>query len=69
MLFRMKIDRSCTYCQHGVSLCDGEILCAKKGLRTPEKSCRKFRYDPFKRVPVRPKAMDFSQYDDRDYSL
>lgn len=69
MLFRKKIERSCTYCLHGACLEDGAILCAKKGLKTMEDSCRRFRYDPCKRQPQKAKALDFSKYDSQDFSL
>ena len=69
MLFRKKIQRSCSYCTYGACLEDGQILCSKKGIRTREDSCRKFRYDPCKRIPGKQKAMDFSRYDQQDFSL
>lgn len=69
MLFRKKIRRSCAYCVHGTRLEDGTILCTKKGLRTEEDSCFRFRYDPCKRIPVKARALDFSRYDQEDYSL
>ena len=69
MLFRKKIDRSCAYCQFGTVLEDSQVLCAKKGIRSIEDKCRKFKYDPFKRIPVKAKAMDFSKYDNEDFSL
>lgn len=69
MLFRKKIERSCAYCQFGAHLEDGQILCSKKGMRTTDDKCRKFKYDPCKRVPVKSKAVDFSKYDYEDYSL
>ena len=69
MLFRKKIDRACCYCLHGTKLEDGQILCAKKGLRPQDGKCRKFRYDPCKRIPTKPKALDFSKYDKEDFSL
>lgn len=69
MLFRKKIDRSCLYCIYGTKL-DGEhVLCKKRGVVSMESACRKFRYDPFKRVPPRPKAPDFSKYEEDDFSL
>ena len=37
MLFRKKIDRACSYCRHGVPLCDGQVLCVKKGIKKPER--------------------------------
>lgn len=69
MLFKKKIDRSCSYCVHSARLGDGQYLCAKKGLRTQDDACRRFHYDPFKRIPVKAKALDFSKYDREDYSL
>ena len=69
MLFRKKIQRSCAYCAHGARLEDGVILCVKKGIRTEEDKCFRFRYDACKRIPKKAKAMDFSRYDQDDFSL
>jgi len=69
MLFRKKIERSCSYCVHGVALNEDQILCAKKGMKTPNDQCRKFQYDPTKRIPRKEKALDFSKYDEADFSL
>ena len=69
MLFRKKIMKSCAYCVHGTRLEDGQVLCIKKGLKTESDKCLKFRYDPCKRIPLKAKALDFSRYDDADYSL
>lgn len=69
MLFRKKIDKSCTYCVHGTLLDSGQVLCAKKGICASRTKCRKFCYDPLKRVPVKPKAPDFEKYDQDDFSL
>ena len=69
MLFRKKIEKSCAYCVHGTRLEDGNVLCAKKGLRTEFTGCFRFRYDPLKRVPGKMKALDFSKYDQEDFSL
>lgn len=69
MLFRKKIQPSCAYCIHGAHLEDGVILCIKKGIKTDEDNCFRFRYDPCKRIPVKAKALDFSRYDQDDFSL
>ena len=69
MLFRKKIERSCSYCQHGTTMNDGQILCAKKGIVMPEYSCRKFEYNPCKRIPPKMKAFDVEKYDKSDFSL
>lgn len=69
MLFRKKMPRCCSYCIHGTKLNDEEVLCAKRGVRSVEKACRKFTYDPYKRIPLKAKASDFSKYENEDYSL
>ncbi len=69
MLFRKKIEQSCSYCLHGARLEEDLVLCCKKGIKTPDSSCRRFRYDPCKRIPPKPRAMDFRKYEEEDYSL
>ena len=67
--FEKKMPRSCRYCTHGVCVDGLQIVCSKKGLLQEDISCRRFRYDPLKRVPPRRKALDFSKYDQEDFSL
>ena len=69
MLFRKKMPRSCTYCVHGTKLNEEEILCVKRGVVCINRTCHKFKYDPCKRIPPKPKATDFKKFDDNDYSL
>ena len=69
MLFRKKIERSCAYCLHGTHLEAGQVLCCKKGMRTVDEKCLRFQYDPCKRIPRKAKALDFTKYDNEDYSL
>lgn len=51
MLFRKKIDRFCSYCVYAGKLDDETYLCAKRGFVAACHHCRKFKYDPLKRVP------------------
>jgi len=69
MLFRKRIERACAYCVHSTKIGDDQILCVKKGLRPLQSQCRKFKYDPCKRVPLKVRALDFSKYDNEDFSL
>ncbi len=69
MLFRKKIPRSCTYCQYFTTLDEEQGLCMKKGIVAPDGKCRKFRYDPCKRIPPRPKPLDVDKYSTEDFSL
>lgn len=69
MLFRKKMPRACEYCANGTKVDDHMILCVKRGVVTETDNCRKFKYDPCKRIPHKSKALDFSKYDDHDFSL
>ena len=69
MLFRKKIARSCSYCSFGTQIDDSTVLCVKRGVGPIDKRCRKFEYDPCKRIPSKAKALDFTKYNEEDYSL
>lgn len=67
MLFRKKIDRYCTYCQFAGKLDDETMVCQKCGIVPAEHQCRKFKYDPLKRVPGRFRTPEPDG--EKDYSL
>ena len=69
MLFRKDIDPRCAYCQRGTPLEDGRVMCVKKGIVSASGACRRFRYDPLKRVPPRPVRADFTRLKDEDFKL
>ena len=69
MLFRKRIARSCSYCMYATKVGDEQMLCMKRGIVSKYSACRKFSYDPCKRIPSKPKALDFNKYKDKDYSL
>lgn len=69
MLFRKKITPRCSYCLHCTKLDDSQVLCTKRGVMPEDGKCMRFRYDPCKRIPGKPKALDLSKYEEVDYSL
>ncbi len=69
MLFRKNVAKFCAYCAHAAQVENGQMLCAKRGFVASDQSCFRFRYDPLKRTPSRLNAKDFSQFDDKDFSL
>ena len=69
MLFRKKMPKTCEYCQNGTQLEDEQYLCSKCGVVEYREKCRKFKYDPCKRIPKKAKTLDFSKYEDTDFSL
>ncbi len=43
---------SCSYCQFGDRSKDGDkVVCEKSGLVETDSSCKKWVYDPIKRIP------------------
>ena len=69
-LYGKGIVPACAYCAKGDVASDKiNVLCMKKGIRSQDDKCRKFKYDPCKRIPAKAKAMDFSKYNEDDFSL
>ena len=69
-LFRKDVDRTCKYCIHAGKIMDDSVLCFKKEKYcSPESKCMHYNYDPLKRTPAKAKALDFSKYEEYDYSL
>lgn len=53
------IDAVCHYCEEAAPLRDKEfMLCERYGVVSSFHKCRHFSYDPLKRVPPPPKAID-----------
>lgn len=53
---------SCSYCEFGDRSKDGDkVVCEKNGLVEPDSSCKKWVYDPIKRIPK--KQRDVPQED------
>lgn len=69
MLFRKKIDRYCTYCKFAGKINEDQVICQKYGIVPASHKCRRFRYDPLKRIPARSASLDFERYEEKDYSL
>ncbi|MDD3693080.1 MAG: hypothetical protein PHX02_04165 [Oscillospiraceae bacterium] len=62
-LYGNYIESTCEYCLYGRKSSDGKaILCPKKGVMPLYHYCRKYVYDPLKRVPARqPKIKMFDE--------
>ena len=69
MLFRKDIDPRCAYCLRGAQINERDVACVKRGIVPVEGSCRSFRYDPLKRVPPRPAALETARLREGDFSL
>lgn len=60
-----KVEPKCEYCKHGrLSADNDKILCPKLGVLSRDFSCKKFSYDPLKRMPsALPVLPEFSPED------
>ena len=66
--FDKKLPSSCEYCVYGErSAYTIEILCKKRGITQFRDSCRKYKYDPLKREPIKAKIAD--NYSPDDFKL
>ena len=52
MLFRKDIPHCCAHCLHAVPLDSADMLCRKYGVVGARHACRRFKYDPTKRLPA-----------------
>lgn len=68
-LFRKNMEKRCAYCASGSPINEREVACPYKGVMDAASSCRRFAYDPLKRVPPRPAALKKGAYSAEDFTL
>ena len=62
-----QLERMCITCEHSVSLVDESIvLCKRRGIVPAGNICKRFVYDPLKRIPPRRTAAPKLDYIDID---
>ena len=67
-LYGNHIEPACAYCARGTVSKDGQmILCDKRGIVAQDFRCRKFVYDPLRRVPKQ--APILPDFDEKDFEL
>ena len=69
MLFKKDIEPCCAYCASGVSIGQGQVACLRRGIVSAGGQCRRFRYDPLKRVPSQPAFLEAGRFSPEDFSL
>lgn len=68
MLNKDSHSASCACCIHGnIPKDKSMILCKYKGVTNADESCKKFKYDPLKRVPK--KMQIATDFDAEDFKL
>lgn len=67
-LIGQNIEPKCCYCKFGqMAPNNNNVLCIKKGIMNTDDKCRKYIYDPLKRVPVR--MPDLQKFTEDDFRL
>lgn len=67
-LFGQQVEPACLYCEKGRPAPDNVmVLCRKYGPVAPTYQCKKFIYDPLKRIPRRQPKLP--EYDEEDFKL
>ena len=67
--FRNQIEKRCAYCARGRQINEREVACPRRGVMDAADHCSRFSYDPLKRVPPRPAALDTQKHSPEDFSL
>lgn len=67
-IFRKNIEPSCAYCAHGQTMNAQQVSCCKRGVVAVSSACRKFVYDPLRRVPAKP-AVIRGVFSAQDFAL
>lgn len=68
-LFSKDINPCCAYCAKSKKLNDNEAICAKHGIVSMQYRCRKYEYDPTKRVPPEPIVLDTQAFSADDFKI
>jgi hypothetical protein len=63
-LFGKSIQPACEYCELAAARSEKGVVCPRNGVVAPEHSCRRYTYDPTKRVPPRPIPLDAYKTED-----
>lgn len=68
-LFRRDMEKRCAYCARGRAISETQVACERRGVTDAAGHCRRFVYDPLKRVPPRPAVLKTDQYGAEDFQL
>ncbi len=64
-MFNKDLPKKCEYCLNAIPLgSDNEMICKKRGIVYSDDLCKKYKYDPLKRTPKKPKLANNYSPDD-----
>ncbi len=68
-MFNKKIEQDCRWCRFGYVTVDRDTcMCDKYGVIAIPQKCRKFRYDPLKRIPEQSAEIN-TEYTEEDFAI
>lgn len=63
-----EVEPKCAYCEHGqIASNSVQVLCIKRGIFDLNHSCKKFKYDPLKKIPQA--SPDMQEYSEEDFTI
>ena len=70
MIYRECENPKCFFCAYSASLAaTTDMICSKAGIVCEDGLCKKFRYDPQKRIPKRAPKLNTGKYNPKDFIL
>lgn len=70
MIYRECENPKCFYCAYSAALAaTDDMICSKAGIVKESGLCKKFRYDPQKRVPKRKPRLNTEKFSPEDFAL
>ncbi|WP_458863727.1 hypothetical protein [Acidaminobacterium chupaoyuni] len=68
MLFDRDIKHCCAFCEKSIDLDEQLVLCKYKGPVSFDFCCRRYEYDPLRRIP-HPPAEPRKKFTEKDFKL
>ncbi len=68
-LFSKEIEPCCIYCARSRKVNENEVICIKHGIVSCNFKCRKYKYDPTKRIPPEPAVFDSTTFSADDFKI
>lgn len=69
MLYSKEIKPCCAYCLNSTPVNDDEAICKKHGVVALSYRCKRYCYDPTRRVPPEPQELQQGYFSEKDFSL
>ena len=69
MLYRQKLEPCCACCTSARPISSDAAVCLRRGIVSLSGCCRKFSYDPLKRIPEAPRTLVRKEHSPEEFEL